>query len=181
MRWKYPTLTSETRQKLRALLPFLFSWKGRTGRAAFLLFNIALHPLRLAIIHMQAGVYANRMDMGLTDILFYITTLLLLWMSVVIVVKRLHDFGWRGGWALFSVPANALLPGALYLFLIALCAIPGQKDANRFGAPPYTARQLLAEWKLWRLNQKFAAGAIDAETYNKERAAILPPADNSLS
>ena len=92
-------MTSETRQKLRALLPFLFSWKGRTGRAAFLLFNIALHPLRLAIIHMQAGVYANRMDMGLTDILFYITTLLLLWMSVVIVVKRLHDFGWRGGWA----------------------------------------------------------------------------------
>lgn len=57
--------------------------------------------------------------------------LLLLWPSIAITVKRLHDIGWTGWLALLS-----LVPIAGFVIVVVNWFIPGNQGENKYGPDP---------------------------------------------
>ncbi len=52
--------------------------------------------------------------------------------SIAVLVRRLHDLGMSGWWALM-----ALIPAIWAVGFIIIGIIPGQPVANKFGPSPY--------------------------------------------
>ena len=104
-----------------------FSFKGRIGRATWWLYGVGamvgLGLLLTALLRI-AGVESERAA--------GIVSLLLLWPSLAISVKRWHDRGKSGWWVLVG-----LIPviGGLWL-LIENGLLRGSAGANRFGPDP---------------------------------------------
>ena len=110
----------------------LFGMSGRIGRKAFILtvlFWCAILAMPLAMAgRMGANAHEGAAWIGFSLIIAaFFTT----WSVLAATVKRLHDIGFPGGWAIALFFPPAALPA---IFTLSLW--PTQKGPNRFGAGP---------------------------------------------
>lgn len=67
-------------------------------------------------------------------IIFLIFMLALIWPSIAVTVRRLHDIGWSG-WFILLV----LIPIANLVILVVTWFIPGTQGTNAYGSDPREA------------------------------------------
>ena len=98
-------------------------FKGRLGRLHYFLGTLVILGSAALILYLYPNVYI--------DTLFTILT-------VPITVRRLHDIGFPGFWAIGGY--LGYLGGAFILitivFNLCLYIIPGSREANNYGEPP---------------------------------------------
>ena len=127
---------------LLAFLAFLFDWRGRISRLAYLggVLLVALAQ-GLLTLHLDPAVGG-----GQATVAIWVLSILLLWVSLALGAKRLHDINWSGyvlvvplalrladlAGVLGSLPADILF-GAITMILL---FIGGEPHANRFGLVP---------------------------------------------
>jgi uncharacterized membrane protein YhaH (DUF805 family) len=113
----------------------LFSLRGRLGRLKF----FGLHFLYVSIFiitNCAFGVFQPSTNLATDAGIFpsfvlVVTFFPLMWLELLLIVKRLHDLGLSGWYALIScVPPVGVVFGFYLLFA------RGQTRANRFGPPP---------------------------------------------
>lgn len=108
---------------------FYFSLKGRTGRRPYwLYFYIPIMILGLPVI--LYAISRSRQSTGLPPLILASITLMV-WVTVAVYVKRLHDIGVSGWWVIVG-----LLPIVNYVTPFALGCWPGQQGDNRYGPDP---------------------------------------------
>lgn len=133
------------------LLPFrrFADFKGRSRRTEFWLFTLLATALLLIAHYLDGGRSDTVAGMGPAEVL---VSALLTIPSIAVTMRRLHDTGRSGLWALLfygpyvvalvipqdQVPvlgaaAALLIGGAILLVLLVL---PGERGENRFGPDP---------------------------------------------
>lgn len=125
---------------------WLFSFKGRIGRRDFWIW-MALWVVSMTLLF----VLANNGMLDFQTAAFILVCLI--WPTACVMVKRLHDRGRHGGWALLMVLAWMLLSGnwaildgtlawavgrlipvaIIVVMMIDLGAMLGTQGKNRFG------------------------------------------------
>ena len=111
---------------------FYLSLKGRVGRAEYWLFLI----VPMVVVADTLGLrFAPDPDPA-TRTGKIVLALLLQWPTIAVVVKRLHDRGISGLWALV-----ALVPIVNVLAAVVIGLLPGSKDDNAYGPPTRTFRR----------------------------------------
>src|SRR5208282_3326643 len=113
-----------------SVMQALFSFKGRMNRSDYWLKGVIfLSPLSVL---MSILLLVNS---AVVQVVAVVLSVLLLWPSLALIVKRLHDRG-RSGW----FAATLLIPAANVVFgvLIFIWAgfLKGAVGANRFGEDP---------------------------------------------
>lgn len=126
---------------------WLFSFKGRIGRRDFWIWMV-LWVVSMTLLF----VLANGGMLDFQTAAFILVCLI--WPTACVMVKRLHDRGRHGGWALLMVLAWMLLSGnwaildgtlawavgrlipvaIIVVMMIDLGAMIGTQDKNRFGS-----------------------------------------------
>lgn len=126
---------------------WLFSFKGRIGRRDFWIWMV-LWVVSMTLLF----VLANNGMLDFQTAAFILVCLI--WPTACVMVKRLHDRGRHGGWALLMVLAWMLLSGnwtmldgtlswavgrlipvaIIVVMMIDLGAMIGTQDKNRFGS-----------------------------------------------
>ena len=129
----------------------VFTLNGRIGRLRYLAWMLVMSVAMLfaagIVITVGAAVsVASPLVAMILGLLLWIALIVgMVWISVLISVKRLHDLGWSG-W----LYALNLVPIVNTVFAILLLVLPGNAGANQYGAPPprnSTAVKVLAT--LW--------------------------------
>lgn len=106
-----------------------FGVTGRIGRVRYLAWSAVLMFAAVALYLISALFLALVPWLG--GLLVTAVVIGALVVSVQIGVQRLHDMGWSGWlWLLNLVP----LVGSV--FAILMLVVPGNQDANQYGAPP---------------------------------------------
>ncbi|TDH38090.1 DUF805 domain-containing protein [Pseudohoeflea suaedae] len=110
----------------------LFGMSGRIGRKAFILtilfwFAVLAMPVAMAG-RMGASEHEGAVLIGFSLI---VAAFLTAWSVLAATVKRLHDIGLPGGWAIALFFPPAALPA-----ILALSLWPTRQGPNRFGAGP---------------------------------------------
>ena len=112
---------------LDQLVAFFFRPQGRITRSEYALGLVFIYALSLAIM---AFVLA-RTDSDGALMLTILLTLPLTVSMFMLVVKRCHDFGVTGAFLLLL-----FVPFVGFVWLIALCFIPGTRGPNAYGPAP---------------------------------------------
>lgn len=133
------------------MLNFFFGFKGRVRRSNYFFGALAAMCLwSLLCVSLVAGIaVANGayIDPEASSFLvpdtmtiegepwmgaaFAVLGLLGLWSSLALTVKRWHDVGMTGWFALLTLP-----PFANFMMFVLLCLLPGTNGANRHGSDP---------------------------------------------
>jgi uncharacterized membrane protein YhaH (DUF805 family) len=112
---------------LEAILPHLWI-SGRSSRAEWWRVHIICAVLAVMVEHAMFAQLAPRDGAGMQPIslLWPIASLALMWVSFASVVRRMHDRGKSGWWALLY-----FVPGIGWLWLIIECGfLPGKPAAQ---------------------------------------------------
>ena len=96
----------------------LFTWKGRANRSQYALVSAVLITLTLLA------------EFALSDIVALVLLVPMIPVSVMLTIRRLHDVGHSGWWALLS-----LVPLVSFALMVYLLLRPGQPGPNAYGAP----------------------------------------------
>lgn len=132
----------------------IFSTKGRIGRINFAAYNLGMFAalciffviLMAIIFSADSGGISADISAPLLIVLFIIGgigLILYLAVSIILSVKRFHDFDVSGWWYLISfIP---YVGGVVGIFLMLK---GGDEDENRFGYPPAPASQA-AKWVIF--------------------------------
>ena len=111
----------------------LLSWRGRLGRASFFWGAALLMIAQIYLFIMAAGIDKNiendLLSLGFGAIFLW---LLSAWALYAMSIKRLHDIGQSGKFAICI-----FIPFASLLFLLAMMIIPGSQETNEHGPPPF--------------------------------------------
>lgn len=125
----------------RCVTKDFFNTQGRAGRTEYFSFVLLSWAVTLAVIGLGflliplAIVAGDQADLlatasGIVMVLGLVICLVLIIPGTTVLIRRLHDQGRSGWWTLL-----VLVPlGPVALFVMVL--LPGDRDANRFGAPP---------------------------------------------
>ncbi len=105
----------------------LFSFEGRINRAKFWI-GIAAMWVVLWIVAILAGL----MNSSIMWTIFALLTLLVIWPSLAISIKRWHDRGKSGWWVLIGLVP---LIGGLWA-IIETGFLPGTPGPNEYGPDP---------------------------------------------
>ena len=92
----------------------LFSFKGRSHRASYLVVQVALLALWLGLwIELPVQLASQWQALN------WLFTILMIWINLAATAKRLHDRDWNGWWsiAVFAVSRLSLLYYGLFLGL----------------------------------------------------------------
>lgn len=136
---------------IRALFPYFFL-RGRAGRWEWFLTNI--FPMVLGII----AAFILGLFKGIIGDIFAIISIpvfiVAIWAVIAVTIRRLHDLGFSGWWAIpffLLVPLRAIVvplsqAGHTWIFwlwmvlgigiFLVLLFCPGNKGENRYGLPP---------------------------------------------
>lgn len=121
----------------------ILSFKGRLNRKKFIIYSIIV----IVGLALDATIFAFTVtkrfhSSALMIILAFvaISGLVFNWANIV---KRLHDMGKSGYWALAYLALSMFMPRnntfaqlIMLAIQIAFCAIPGEKGPNKFGEDP---------------------------------------------
>lgn len=120
----------------------IFTWKGRLGVLKYMAQStvLMLAMIAIALVAALASGVSLSADTGTPQVnpiamaIFLVALIPVLWISVVMLIKRLHDLNLSGWCMLLTlIPILGML---FYLFII--CA-PGMKEGNKFGPLAATA------------------------------------------
>ncbi len=128
-----------------AFVAFLFSAKGRVSRQAYWLSGLAFYVINLAVLYLAfrpwIALLTGHFDLILADGVWYnlaqnltllVASALLLWCSVVVAIKRWHDRGKSGWWALII-----FVPIVGMIWQLVECGfLPGTAGSNPHGPAP---------------------------------------------
>lgn len=117
----------------------LFSITGRIGRVWFLVCYLSLTIASLAFFVAVAFTFRH----ARTDNVVSLTTLLFIWPSISIWVKRFHDFDYSGVWLLVG-----FIPIIGLAVVIGAFVISGTKGSNKYGQAPNILPVVKAEPEL---------------------------------
>jgi uncharacterized membrane protein YhaH (DUF805 family) len=164
------------KKRLAAILRFLFSFRGREGNAAYILYYVLLVALGRFYLHVQDKMGYDFAETTAGNAVMAAGSVALL-TGAAVLTRRTHDMGLSGLWALALVGLPALLPLDVlpWLYCAIAAFMPGQKDVNRFGPPPRGVKGFILDRRLTALGKAFAKGELSAEDFNARRAALLNP------
>lgn len=138
------------------MVQLLFGFQGRINRAQYWTASLAvgfIAALLAMMLFLMTGLSleSSQEDM-VRGMLAFLAALVpiygaVCWISMALQVKRFHDRGQSGFWALLPVGMGFLIGlGMIFLlpilcivwlaFLVNLGFLPGQESDNRFGSPP---------------------------------------------
>lgn len=139
------------------MVQLLFGFNGRINRAQYWTASIAMSFVAILIfaaLIVNAGLaWSSTKEDAVRALMGVILALipvygLMMWVGTALQVKRLHDRGQSGFWALLPAGLGALtgvMPFLIPITLLGCLAyainlgfLPGQDGDNRFGAPPGT-------------------------------------------
>lgn len=111
----------------------LFRFRGRRNRRSYILYGLAAGALLLVLTSVLVIVGASSGDnVGTAVAVAWLAGLLPFSLSVCAVTsQRCRDAGWTG-WIAILV----LVPYLGAAVFLVLCLVPGDRDANRYGADP---------------------------------------------
>ena len=105
-----------------------FGFSGRVSRAAFFLAGMLLAILQAFALYRFTLAPEGSGASGMWALLFWGLFFVSVFSSVALGVKRLHDFGKPG---IFAV--SLFIPMVSILAFIVLCLYPGDAGANEYG------------------------------------------------
>ncbi|MFC5584336.1 DUF805 domain-containing protein [Nitratireductor kimnyeongensis] len=105
-----------------------FGFSGRVSRAAFFLAGMLLAVLQAFALYRFTLAPEGSGASGMWALLFWGIFFVSVFSSVALGVKRLHDFGKPG---IFAV--SLFIPMVSILAFIVLCLYPGDAGANEYG------------------------------------------------
>lgn len=129
----------------------LFGFSGRIGRQTFWLSIVALVVL-ISVLYIIAGIFLGFPQMNPNQPpdfshpfykAYFGISLLSLWPSLAISVKRLHDRDRRGWWLLLPY-ALMLIAGAMMMMNPAMMMVPGDLAAPIPGQTPMSPGPMIA-------------------------------------
>ncbi len=106
----------------------LFSLSGRADRRAYLLAVLLIIVLQMLLFFKIYGASPESIESGSLGLAIMAAGLIFVWVSFALSVKRFHDIGRPGIFALVI-----FIPVLSVIALIALCLMPGEPGANRYG------------------------------------------------
>ena len=114
------------------LRTLLFSFRGRISRLPYWIVTLILMGFGGASWQ-SAKLYGPDNPMTIGPAVMTLTTfIIIVWIGLAIQVKRWHDRGKPGYWALLN-----LIPFFGWIWVIVECGLmPGSAGANRFGNDP---------------------------------------------
>ena len=118
-------------EKKMSIGQIYFKFSGRIGRFTYIVPGVLLlFFLSILFAFIDSPLFV---DPEKFSVVFYIWTLLFLWMNLALNVKRAHDLDHSGWWLLWS-----LIPviGQLYISL-SLLLLKGSDEPNQFGEVTY--------------------------------------------
>lgn len=108
------------------------SFDGRIGRQSFWIGHVVLIAISAAVHVVVGGIFGME---GIGRAIAGIITLVLIYPSLAVDVKRLHDRGKTGWWILLL-----LVPIVGFIwFVVELGCLRGTAGANRYGEDPLPA------------------------------------------
>jgi uncharacterized membrane protein YhaH (DUF805 family) len=133
------------------VLNFFFGFEGRIRRSSYFFGALAAmclwSLLCVSLVATVAVANGAHLDATSTSLViddgadwegsawllpvFGVLGLLGLWSSLALTVKRWHDVGMTGWFAILTLP-----PFANFMMFVLLCLLPGTTGANRFGGDP---------------------------------------------
>ena len=105
-----------------------FGFSGRVSRAAFFLAGLLLAILQAFTLYRFTLAPEGSGASGVWALSFWALFFVSVFSSVALGVKRLHDFGKPG---IFAV--TLFIPMVSIVAFIALCVFPGHTGANEYG------------------------------------------------
>jgi len=115
----------------------LTSWRGRLGRRSYFwgaaLLVVGQVYLFTTAFGMDNTDTSDMLTLGFGAIFLWAASA---WAIHAMSVKRLHDIGYS---PMLSI--CLFIPGASFLFLIAMMLIPGSIKTNEHGPPPFPKHQ----------------------------------------
>lgn len=100
-------------------------FSGRSGRREFWMFFLFNLVVTIVLSALDRALWH-----GDTQILGFVYSLAVIVPGLAVAVRRLHDTGRSGWWALLGI-----IP-FLNLILLVLCALRGEDGTNAYGPPP---------------------------------------------
>jgi uncharacterized membrane protein YhaH (DUF805 family) len=164
------------KKRLAAVLRFLFSFRGREGNAAYILYYVLLVALGRFYLHVQDKMGYDFAETTAGNAVMAAGSVALL-TGAAVLTRRTHDMGLSGLWALALVGIPALLPLDVlpWFYCVVAALVPGQRDANRFGPPPRGVQGFILDRRLAALGREFARGAFSADEFNAKRSDLINP------
>lgn len=132
--YESPTQNIEAKSTLQYSEIKLLSAAGRLGRLRYFAYSLGIILTIYIVMGIGIGVSSllpegtNTVVMGIVGIIGFIA---MIYMSVTLMVQRLHDIN-KSGW--FSL--IILIPLVSILFSFYLWFMPGSDEGNSFGNPP---------------------------------------------
>lgn len=106
---------------------FFFGLSGRISRAAYFLAGLLLNLIPAFMLYRMTLVPEETAASEMWAFAFVVAGLVSLWSAFALSVKRLHDFGKPGAFAiLVFVPAISIVA------FVVFCLIPGDPGPNRY-------------------------------------------------
>ena len=141
--YQTPQSDPSLRRQNRPYQPKFFSLSGRLGRLRFLAYSMGLYCLAfLPLIIILPGIMTDSQNTTMPGVISLVTgviTIIVAIGAVIFTRRRLNDLNRSGWWQLIGI-----IPIINLIFYLYLLFFSGEKDANRFGAPP-TKNSLLVK------------------------------------
>ncbi len=116
----------------------MFALDGRIARKSYILGQLLILAVLGVIITRIVATTQDTPAFTLWGLIMLIALVVSCWCSIALVVKRLHDLGFNG---FFAVILFVPMVGPLALF--ALMLVPSKNCDNRWGPPPFGIRSKL--------------------------------------
>ena len=107
---------------------FFFGMSGRIGRLPYILGNLFFVAVTGLIVYRLMVVPADSREINLWSLLFILLLPTLLWTSIAMAVKRLHDINLHG-----AVAVCLFVPAVSLVAMLVLCFWPGTPGGNDYG------------------------------------------------
>lgn len=118
-----------SKQSVEAQARGMFSFSGRRGRKSYVLSIVGLSCL--ALLAVVVSTLLAFISSGLS-LVFLVPTLIALYVgSMLVSAQRFRDFGQSGCWVFVF-----LIPYVGFAVALALCFIPPNPGANKYGEQP---------------------------------------------
>ncbi len=114
--------------------PFIwlfFGFSGRVSRLAYFLAGLFLAVIQAFLLYRLTLVAEASAAESFWASLFWVAVVVSIWSNVALGIKRLHDMGRPG---IFAVAL--FIPVLSIVAFIALCLFPGEPGPNRYGSAP---------------------------------------------
>lgn len=108
-----------------------FGFSGRINRMAFFLAGLLMAVVQLFLLYRFTIAPEHSIEGQRWAVAFWVAVLISFWPQAALAVKRLHDFGKPG---LFAV--TLFIPVLLVIAFFVLCLYPGDKGDNAYGPRP---------------------------------------------